>query len=185
VWAGKGGQQRRLKLLPAVKHVAASLTHAHGRTWARGGLKRRLKPHKTPASLQPEIDKRSHPPLPFPEMVRLFSESKLTLGFNELAHTYLLSKPLVVARTRDFEALSSGACHLMYRIPETQVHFEEDKEVLFYSSAEELADKVRFYLDPQRDSIRTEMRARARARVVNEHTWTHRFAVLFRELELG
>ena len=180
-----GGQQRSLNLLPALKHVAASLTHSHGRAWARAGLKRRLRPHKTPPSLQPEIDKRSHPPLPFPEMVSLFSQSKITLGFNELAHTYLLSSPLVVARTRDFEALSSGACHLMYRIPETQAHFEEDKEVLFYSSAEELADKVRFYLDPQRDAARAAMRAAARARVVNEHTWTHRFAALFRELELA
>ena len=118
-------------------------------------------------------------------MIRLFSRSKLTLGFNELGHTYLLKEPLTVIRGRDFEALSSGACHLMYRMPSSQEHFEEDREVLFYSSAEELAEKTRFYLDPRRDALRSEIKRRARERILSEHTWTHRFNRLFKELGIA
>ena len=180
-----GGQLRRLRLIPAIKHVAASLTHEHGRTWARAGLLRRLRPHRTDSELLAKINRHAHPPLPFDEMVRLYSRSRLTLGFNELGHTYLLKEPLTVIRGRDFEALASGACHLMYRVPAIQEHFEEDKEVLFYSSDDELADKVRFYLDPRRDSARAEMRRRARERVLREHTWTHRFSRIFEELGLA
>ena len=180
-----GGQQRRLGVLPAVEHLAASLTHAHGRTWARASLLHRLRPYRTAPKVQALVDRHAHPPLPFEEMVRLYSSSKLTLGFNELGHTHLLRRPLAVARTRDYEALASGACHLMYRVPATQEHFEEDREVLFYSSLEELADKVRFYLDPRRDSLRAEIRLRARDRVLREHTWTHRFDRILRELGLS
>ena len=180
-----GGQQRRLAIVPAVRHVAGSLTHRHGRTWARAALLRRLRRHRTPPDLQERIDGHAHPPLPFGEMVRLYSRSKLTLGCNELGHTHLLKTPLVVVRGRDFEALSSGACHLMYRMPASQEHFEEDEEVLFYSSVDELADKARFYLDPRRDSARAEMRRRARERILREHTWTHRFNRLFKELGLA
>jgi len=56
--------------------------------------------------------------------------------------------------------------------------------MLFYSDVEELADKIRFYLDPRRDSIRAEIKQRARARVVRDHTWMHRFSKLFKELDL-
>ena len=180
-----GGQQRRLAIGPAVRHVAASLTHSHGRTWASAALLHRLRRHRTPLDLQERIDRHAHPPLPFEEMIRLFSRSKLTLGCNELGQTHLLKKPLAVARTRDFEALSSGACHMMYRMTASQEHFEEDEEVLFYSSVDELADKARFYLDTRRDSARAEMRRRARERILREHTWTHRFNRLFKELDLA
>jgi len=179
-----GELQRSLSFLPALKHIGASLTHEHGRTWARAALLRRLKPMRTFPELQAAIDAHTHPPLPFPEMVQLYSRSKLTLSFNEVAHTYLFKKPLEVARGRDFEAVASGACHMMKRMPAWMKHFEEDKEVLLYSSPEELADKIRFYLDPRRDSVRAEIRRQARARVLQEHTWTHRFHRLFRELDL-
>lgn len=179
-----GGQQRKLDLMPAVRHLASSVTHQHGRTWARATLLRRLKKHRTTPAVQTAIDRHAHPPLPFEEMVRLFSSSKITLGFNELGHTHLLKEPLVVARTRDYEALSSGACHLMYRTPDMQKYFEEDRDVIFYSSADELVDKARYYLDPSRDKQRAIIRQNARERILSGHTWTHRFNRLFRELDL-
>ena len=179
------GQRRRFRLVPALRRVAASLTHRHGRTWVRAALLRRLRPHRPDPKIQEEIDRHAHPPLSFPEMARLYCRGKITLGFNERGHTHLLKRPLVASRPRDFEAAASGACHLMYRVPATQEHFEEDSEMLFYSSPEELADKARFYLDPRRESLRAEIGRRARERVLREHTWTHRFGRLFEELDLA
>jgi spore maturation protein CgeB len=117
-------------------------------------------------------------------MIRLFSRSKVTLDFNELGNTHLLSKSLVASRLRDFEALSSGACHLMYRVPAIEPHFEEDKEILYYSSVEELSDKIRYYTDEKRDGVRGGIRAAARARSVRDHTWTHRFDQIFQLLDI-
>jgi len=175
-------QQRRLKLGPTLSHIAGSLTHKYGRKWARAAVLRRLKREKIDPELSKRISEHSNPPLPFDEMVRLFSRSKLTLSFNENGHTYLLRNPVSVIKTRDFEAVSSGACHFMRRMPEWQPYLEEDKEVLCYESREELADKIRFYLDPAQDAARARIRKNARERTLREHNWTMRFAELAGEL---
>lgn len=172
------GQRRNLSPGESLRHITGSLTHPNGRTWAKAALKRRLRRDKYDPALQKRIDSRTTPPLPFPDMIRLFSRSKLTLGFNELGHTYLLKKPLSVVRTRDFEAIASGACHFILRMPGWEPYFEEDRDVLCYASAEELADKVRYYLDPAQDSARAEIRRNARNRAVQDHTWTQRFTEL-------
>ena len=179
-----GGQQRRAKLAPALKHIAGSLTHKYGRRWARAAILHRLKRKKADPELRMRISDHSNPPLPFSEMIRLFSRSKLTLSFNENGQTHLLRNPVSVIKTRDFEAVASGACHLMKRMPEWQPYLEEDKEVLCYESPDELADKVRFYLDPARDSARAKIRQNARERAVREHTWTLRFEELGRALNI-
>ena len=177
-----GRQQRRLQLGPTVRHIAGSLTHKYGREWARAAVIRRIKREKLDPAVSIRINAHSNPPLPFADMVRLFSRSKLTLSFNESGHTYLLPNPVSVIRTRDFEAVSSGACHFMRRMPEWQPYLEEDREVLCYDSREELADKVRFYLDPAQDAARAKIRKNARERTLREHNWTMRFAELAGEL---
>jgi spore maturation protein CgeB len=179
------GQRRGLKLGEGLLHIAGSLMHPNGRIWAKAALKRRLQRRHIDPALQERISARTNPPLPFPEMIRLFSRSKMTLGFNELGHTYLLNRPLSVIRTRDFEAIASGACHFILRMPEWEPYFEEDRDVLCYASAEELADKVRFYLDPARDSVRAQIRRNARTRAVQDHTWTQRFESVFKELGIN
>ena len=69
--------------------------------------------------------------------------------------------------------------------PAIEPHFEADKEILYYSSAEELADKIRFYTDPKQDGVRANIRAAARARTLRDHTWTQRFNDIFRLLGIN
>ena len=184
--AGEGGnpngQQRGLGWRDGARHLAGSLSHPNGRTWARATLLRRIRRRSADPDLQAQISKMANPPLPGEEMIQLFSRSKLSLGFNELGHTYLLKNPLSTNRTRDFEAVASGACHFIRRMPEWAPYFEEDREVLCYDSADELADKIHYYLDPKRDAARTRIRQNARERAVAEHTWTHRFDEISRQL---
>lgn len=179
---GGANQQSPLDVRAAFRHTLASLTHSHGRSWLRAAVLNRLRRAKSDPEVQSRIDAHSNLPLSFPEMIRLFSRSKITLDFNELGNTHLLSKPLVASRLRDFEALASGACHLMYRVPAIEPHFEEDKEILYYSSAEELVDKIRYYTDPKRDDVRAKIRVAARERSLRDHTWTQRFNQIFSEL---
>jgi spore maturation protein CgeB len=70
----------------------------------------------------------------------------------------------------------------MYRVPAFEPLFEEDKEVLYYSSVEELSDKIRYYTDEKRDRVRAGIRAAARERSVRDHTWTQRFDQIFERL---
>ena len=177
-------RRRQLAFQQKLCHLLASLSHKHGRILMAAALIRRLRRRKLPPDIQAMIDAHAHGPLSFPDMVRLFSRSKLSLGFNEVGHTYLFKRPLVAVRLRDFEAPMSGACHIMYRVPIMQEQFVEDKEMLFYSSVDELADKIRYWLDPRRDTERRRIKERARERALRDHTWSHRFSQLFKELEL-
>jgi spore maturation protein CgeB len=179
---GGGQHKSRLNLRAAIRHTLASMTHSHGRAWLRAAVLNRLKRASHDPTIQRRIDDRSNPALSFPDMIRLFSRSKVTLDFNELGNTHLLSKPLVASRLRDFEALASGACHLMYRVPAIEPHFEEDKEILYYSSVEELTDKIRYYTDEKRDGVRADIRSAARVRSLRDHTWTQRFDQIFDRL---
>ena len=124
----------------------------------------------------------SNPPLPFDDMIRLFSRSKLTLGFNELGHTHLLKRPLSTIRTRDFEAMASGACHFVLRMPGWESYYEEDRDVLCYGSIEELADKIQYYLNPRRDADRVRIRQNARERALQDNSWSDRFNKIFEAL---
>ena len=179
--SGNNGASR-LNVRAAIRHTLASMTHSHGRAWLRAAVLNRLKRTRHAPEVQSRIDAHTNSPLSFPDMIRLFSRSKVTLDFNELGNTHLLSTPLVASRLRDFEALSSGACHLMYRVPAFEPLYEEDKEVLYYSSVEELSDKIRYYTDEKRDGVRAGIRVAARERSLRDHTWTHRFDQIFERL---
>ena len=58
---------------------------------------------------------------------------------------------------------------------ESPAHFEEDLEILYYGSDEELVDKARHYVSNSSGADRARIRDAARARARSEHTWTHRF----------
>jgi hypothetical protein len=45
-----------------------------------------------------------------------------------------------------------------------------------------LADKIGYYLNPQRDSERRRIRENGRNRAANDHMWTQRFDQIFRVL---
>lgn len=103
----------------------------------------------------------------------------MTLGSLELASTFVLRKPLLFIRFREFEAAMCGAAHLASNSEELKSYFEEDKEMIFYANFDEMVDKARFWLDPARDTARLKLRQAVRARALGEHTWAHRFQKVF------
>jgi spore maturation protein CgeB len=117
------------------------------------------------------------------EMVRLFSRSRISMGFATVGNTHSSGKRLTQVRLRDFEAPMSGAFYITEYQDELTEYFEPGQEVETYSGRDELLEKVRAYLaHPERaDAIRRAGYRRARS----EHTWEQRFQVLFRELDLA
>ncbi len=153
-----------------------SLSYPSGRTCIRAGLQRSLEMlHRDVPEAHAHAGRVVYEAGPsFEEMPRYLSRAALSLGSMEAASTFVLARPLLAIRFREFEAPMCGAVHLANAYPELRECFEEDREMLFYEGFDDLVDKARFWLDPARDTARAEIRRRARARAERDHTWRRR-----------
>ncbi|MBN2910648.1 glycosyltransferase [Polycladomyces sp. WAk] len=79
-----------------------------------------------------------------------------------------------------FEAAATGRLVFTQYFPEMRRFFRYSKEIVGYSSSEDLIKKIRYYLNHLQEAKKI---ARAgRERCWREHTWTRRFHKLFREI---
>jgi hypothetical protein len=118
------------------------------------------------------------------EMNFLYSNLSLSLNITELRDTYILKKPIHKIHLRTFEIPMSGGLQFAFKTDELASYFEEDKEIVLYSSLEEMVSKAQFYLkESNRDTV-LNMKKAARQRAEHEHTWTLRFQRVFDELGL-
>jgi spore maturation protein CgeB len=140
-------------------------------------IKRLITGRKTPWSENVPRE-RCGPPLSDEDLVRMYSRSKISLGFTTVAEGQIKQ-----VRLRDFEAPMSGAFYLVERFDELAGFFDPDKEVVFFETPEDLLEKVRYYLkhDAERERIREAGMRRAR----NEHTWHKRFETVFAQIGIG
>jgi spore maturation protein CgeB len=123
------------------------------------------------------------PPLSDEEYIRLYSRSKISLGFSSVAELPSRGEPIKQVRLRDFEAPMSGAFYMVEYLEELAEFFTPDKEIVCFTGPEDLVEKARYYLahDGERERIRKAGMQRAR----NEHTWHKRFEMVFRQIGLG
>jgi hypothetical protein len=116
------------------------------------------------------------------DLVRMFSRSRLSLGFATAGDSHRTEKRLTHLRLREFEAPMSGALYLTEHQPELVEYFEPGKEVLTYADRQHLLETAHFYLAHQEQAEQVRRAGFERAR--REHTWRHRFIQLFRALGL-
>ncbi len=116
------------------------------------------------------------------DLVRMFSRSRLSLGFATAGDSHRAARRLTHLRLREFEAPMSGALYLTEDQPELAEYFTPGQEVLTYTDREDLLDKARYYLAHQEHAERVRRAGHERAR--REHTWQRRFAELFSTLGL-
>jgi spore maturation protein CgeB len=116
------------------------------------------------------------------ELVKMYSRSRINLGFSTCGESHVDDVRIVQIRLRDFEIPMSGGFYLVEYQPELEEFFEVGKEIECYRDQEELLDKCRFYLrnDVARDKIRTA----GRNRCLRDHTWKHRFETSFEAMGL-
>ncbi len=112
------------------------------------------------------------------DMVRMYSKSKINLGFGGVAghqDTFCL-------KGRDFEIPMSGGLYLTEYNPELERFFDVGKEIAVYKDFDDLVEKISFLLsNPEKaETIRTNGFQRAR----REHTWEMRFEKIFTLLGL-
>ncbi len=150
-------------------------------TWRRWAarVKNRLLRRDVPAAIPRS---QCGPPLSDDDLVRMYSRSKITLGFSAVASATAGGTVIKQVRLRDFEATMSGAFYLVEQVDELADFFVPDREIVFFHDSADLIDKTRFYLrhSAERERIRLAGLRRARA----EHTWQQRFRQAFRQMGL-
>lgn len=105
----------------------------------------------------------------------------LNIPESRFNHEYMHPRKLLAANLRDFEIPGFGSMLLTQYNPEIASCFEEGLEAEFYRGEDEMLDKLKFYVNNMNSAIKV-----ARAgynKVVNSHTWKHRFESLFHQLD--
>jgi len=112
-------------------------------------------------------------PLSTEEMVKMYSRSKINLGFGGVVgytNTYCL-------KGRDFEIPMSGGLYLTERHSELERFYELDKEIVGYKDFDDLVEKIQYLLS---NSEQAEViRKKGRQRALKEHSWEMRFEKIF------
>ncbi len=110
--------------------------------------------------------------IPFHQMVRLFSRSKINLNLSNsstLIGQQIKGRNFEIPGTRSFQ-LSSNADNLTE-------YYDEGKEIIIFNSVDELAEKAKYYLNHEDE--RNEIANNGYRRTIAEHTWQHRFEKIF------
>ncbi len=75
---------------------------------------------------------------------------------------------------RTFEVAACGGFQITNLKPCTADLFELNKEIVCYTTFDELKEKLHYYVDERNELERKQIIAAGRARVLNEHTYSHR-----------
>ncbi len=113
-------------------------------------------------------------PLSDEEMVKLYSRSRINLGFSGIAH----SRKFTCLKGRDFEVPMSGGLYLTQDSSELNLVFEVGKEILTYETEEDCARTIFSILaDPGRAAA---IRQAGHIRCLRDHTYEARWSKVFR-----
>ncbi|MFH0702323.1 MAG: glycosyltransferase [bacterium] len=115
------------------------------------------------------------------EMIKMYSRSKINLGFSSCGETHKTKKILQV-RLRDFEVPMSGGFYMVEYMEELEEFFKIGKEIVCYSNPEDLAEKIKYYLSHETE--REAIRKAGYERCLRDHTWHRRFEKTFEEMKL-
>lgn len=122
-----------------------------------------------------------HDPISDDEVILLYSQSHISLGFLEVYDRHDPTQPVLKhLHLRDFEAPMCGALYCTGYLEELESFFVPDREVIAYRCSEELVDKVRFYLAHPSEAAK--IREAGRKRALSEHTYQARYRSLFAQL---
>jgi len=112
----------------------------------------------------------SNGPVELEEMARIYSRSRISLGFAGIGHSY----KLVCLKGRDIEVPMSGGLYLTQHNAELSLIYRVGKEIVTYHDVHDCEHTIRHLL---RDGTRARAIRRAgRERCLREHTYVARWA---------
>ena len=114
------------------------------------------------------------------EMIKMYSRSKINIGFSSCGNTHKKKQRILQVRLRDFEVPMSGGFYMVEQMEELEEFFEIGKEIVCYQSKEDLADKIKFYL--KHETEREKIRQAGYDRCLKYHTWHKRFNFILKNI---
>jgi spore maturation protein CgeB len=186
VRAWGAGWQSRKHLNAATLKAGMAFVEDEGLYGLRRVLRSRLQrgPTSSGAALAPSATLSfGGPRLMHAELVRTFSQSRMSLGFATAGDSHIGPKRLTHLRLREFEAPMSAALYLTERQEELAEYFCVGREVLAYTDRDDLLEQVRYYLAHPEQAERIRRAGYHRAR--RDHTWQQRFRDLFAVLGIA
>mgnify|MGYP001567994783 CR=1 FL=1 len=112
-------------------------------------------------------------PLSDEEMVKLYSRSRINLGFAGVGH----SKKLMCLKGRDFEVPMSGGLYLTQDNPELSLVYEVGREILTFKDEHDCMKKIQWLLANPAEADK--IRKTGYKRALRDHTWEKRFRDIF------
>jgi len=109
---------------------------------------------------------------------KLFAQSRIVLGVGTIGHC----RDFYSLKMRDFDGPMSGSLYLTHHNPDLDELFIVGKEIETYTTHEECAAKVRYYIDHPEEADTIGISGRARAE--KEHTWEKRFEKVFKSVKI-
>ena len=106
----------------------------------------------------------------------LSKRARIILGIGTVGHC----KDVYTLKLRDFDALMTGALYITHRNPDLCQIFQEGNEIECYESPQELAKKIKYYLDNPLERERVGNAGQQKA--VTYHNWDERLITTFRQL---
>lgn len=113
-------------------------------------------------------------PLSSDEMVRLYSRSRVNLGFAGIGD----SRKVTHIKGRDFEVPMSGGLYITQDHPHLSRVYDTEREIVVYSDENDCAKKIRALLDNPGEAEK--IRHAGQRRALKDHTWEQRFEQVFR-----
>ena len=116
------------------------------------------------------------------DLAKTYQKYALCLSFVHARNTGILKKPVEIVNLRNFEIPASGGIQFCQKTNEMQTYFEDNKEIIYYSSKESMIEKARFVLNFLTDSELISIQKNAYNKSKSEHCWRNRFEKLFNKL---
>lgn len=117
------------------------------------------------------------------EMIRMYSRSKINIGFSTCGNTHETEERIVQVRLRDFEVPMSGGFYMVEYMEELEEFFDIGKEIVCYTDKDDMVDKIKYYL--KHADGRERIRRAGCERCLRDHTWHKRFETAFQEMGLS
>lgn len=107
----------------------------------------------------------------FPDMAKIINRSKISVNLTKGAN----GDPQM--KMRPFEIGASNAMPLCEYVEGIEKYYEIDKEIVTFKTAQELRDKIDYYL--KHDAERKQIAKAAYERTLRDHTWHSRLRLIF------
>ena len=107
------------------------------------------------------------------QMVEMFSQSRINLGFGGIGH----SLKLMCLKGRDFEIPMAGGLYLTQHNPELDLVFDVGNEIVTYTDVEDCAARIKALLAD--DARSAAIRKAGRARCLADHSYEARWTKVF------